>query len=176
MASQIAQIGDQALVNTLSGAATLTAAATGSAPAFIPGAVFYNTTTSSFNAWNGSAWVNSNPQLRYIALLTSDPVAGGAVNLTDASFIECTTAGYARQAVTFTAASALYPSVTSNTAVLTFTMSSTMLVGVQWAALVTASSGTNGLFLASWGLAQSYSVNASQSIQVGIGQLVLQGN
>lgn len=174
MTSQVSQFGDMGLVNTLSGAQTLTAA--GSLTTWKPGDVFYNTGTSAFQSWNGASWVVGVPTTRYLALLTADPVASGAVNLSDSTFIECGTSGYARQSVTFTNASSAYPSACSNTAVLTFTMTATMTVPVGWAALVTVSSGTAGLFLASWQLAQAYSVNASQSIQVGIGQLVLQGN
>jgi hypothetical protein len=175
MTSQIATYGDMALVNTLSGAQTLTYAS--ALTTWKPGDVFYSSTNNAFEAWNGSSWVNSSlPTARYIALLTGDPVAGGAVNISDAGFNELTTSGYARAAVTFNAANQNYPSSTSNNAVLTFTMTATMTVPVNWAALVTVASGTAGLFLASWTLAQSYQVAVSQSIQVGIGQLVLQGN
>jgi hypothetical protein len=174
--AQVSQFGDMGLVNSLSGAQTLTAGTSG--PTWTPGAIFYSTSNNAFQAWNPvtPGWANTNPQLRYLALLTADPVAGGAVNLSDTSFIECSTLGYARVPITFAAASAAYPSNAANNSVLTFTMTSTMLVPVGWAALVTASSGNGGLFLASWILSQAYQVNASQSIQVGIGQLVLQGN
>jgi hypothetical protein len=174
MVAQVSQFGDMALVNSLSGAQTLTAAS--ALTTWKPGDVFYSTTNTAFQAWNGASWVNSSPQLRYIALLTADPVAGGAINMADTGFIECSTAGYARAAVTFSNALSSYPSSSSNAGVLSFTMSSTMTVPVGWAALVTVSSGTTGLFLASWVLAQAYAVQASQQIQVGIGQLVLQGN
>jgi hypothetical protein len=182
MVAQVSQYGDMALVNHLSGAQTLTAA--GSAPSWKPGDVYYNTGSSTFEQWNGSAWVtpptgafSAGSLPRYLALLTADPVAGGAVNISDAGFIELTTStGYSRQQVTFSNATNGYPSSASNNSVITFEMSlESMPVPVGWAALVTCSSGSNGLFLASWVLAQAYQVEVSQSVQVGIGQLTLQG-
>jgi hypothetical protein len=182
MTSQISQIGDMTLVNMLSGA--IVTATGASPPTFIPGMDWYDTGNSLLKQWQPgtNTWVSSPaPGTRYIALLTADPVANGVVNVSDTGFIECSTGGYARQPVTFSNATSSYPSSTSNTNVLTFTMTSTMLVSVGWAALMTVSSSaaspnTNGLMLASWVLAQAYLVDASQSIQVGIGQLVLQGN
>jgi hypothetical protein len=190
MSSQVSQYGDQALVNGLAGAVTPIAAAfPAGQPTWVPGMVYYDTTNAQYRYWNGVAWVptpatSNTPPLpantppRYLALLTADPVAGGVVNISDPGFIECGTAGYARQPITFGTAFAGYPSTTANNSVITFTMSSTMLVPVQWAALVTDPTAGNGhgLFLASWVLAQGYTVDASQNIQVGIGQLILQGN
>lgn len=177
MSSQLAQTGDMALVNHLSGQAAPVASASGSPPTWIPGLAWYNTTASQFESWNGTSWVTSPvPGSRWLALLTTDPVLGGAVNISDIGFTECTTAGYARQPVTFTQASAAYPSSASNTSVITFgPMSATMLVPCQWAALVTCSSGTNGLFLASWYLSQPLQCNASQFLQCGTGELIVQG-
>ena len=179
--SQAAQLGDQGLVNTLSGNAVPVAAATGSLPAWIPGLYAYDTTATAMKQWNGVAWVTSPaPGNRYLALLTADPVLGAAVQPTDAGFVELTTSGYARQLVAFTNATAAIPSAASNTAVITFTMSSSMLVPIQWVALMTlsttvAAGSPYGQFLASWNLSAPVQVNASQSIQIGIGQLVLQG-
>lgn len=178
MTSQLSQYGDMALVNHLAGQAVPVASAAGSPPAWVPGLYWYNTTAAAFEAWNGTAWVTSPaPGTRYLALLTTDPVLGGVVNLSDAGFNECQTAGYSRVAVTFTPASAAYPSQSSNTSVITFgPFTSTMLVPVQWVALVTSASGTStGFFLASWALSAPIQVNASQSIQCGANQLVLQG-
>ena len=186
--SQAAQVADTGLVNTLSGYGAPVASAVGSPPTWFPGLIWYDTTNAVFKQWTGNAgvggtgtWVSSPaPGTRYLALLTADPVFNAAVNPQDAGFAELTTAGYARQAVTFTAATTAQPSLASNTAVITFTMSSSMLVPVQWVALMTLSTtvvagAPYGQFLASWNLSAPVQVNASQSIQIGIGQLVLQG-
>jgi len=177
VSSQLAQYGDQALVNTLSGQAVPVASAVGSPPAWFPGLIWYNTTATAFQQWNGTAWSASpTPAARYLALLTTDPVAGGAVNIADAGFVEMTTSGYSRQLVTFTQATATYPSQASNNSLITFgPMGTTMAAPVQWVALVTSASGTGGYFLASWSLLAPISVNASQSIYVGLNQLILQG-
>jgi hypothetical protein len=186
MTAQVSMYGDMSLVNHLSGYAIPVASATSAPPTWYPGVAWYNTSASEFYVWQGgppgsnSYWAapagQNVPGSRFIALLTADPVAGGAVNISDAGFIECATSGYSRQQVDFGPATTNYPSSASNTNVLTFTMTSSMLVAVGWAALVTVSSGSTGLFLASWVLNQSYQVNVSQSIQVGVGQLILQGN
>lgn len=179
--SQLVQVGDQGLVNTISGNAVPVASAVGSPPTWIPGLYWYNTTASAFQEWNGTAWVTSPaPGARYLALLTADPVLGGAVNINDPGFVELNTAGYARQQVTFTNATAAVPALASNTTVITFgPMSSSMLVPIQWVALCTQNTtelvSPYGQFLASWNLTTPVQVNASQSIQIGIGQLVLQG-
>jgi hypothetical protein len=178
MGSQLAQYGDMSLVNDLAGLnLPVIQSGTPSAPAS-PNIYWVNTGSSNaLNQWNGTSWVTSPaPGARYLALLTTDPVAGGAVNISDAGFVECTTSGYSRQLVTFSNASAAYPSASANTNLITFgPMSSSMLAAVQWVAMVTSSSGTSGYFLASWSLVSPVQVNATQTIQVGIGQLQLQG-
>lgn len=176
--SQLAQFGDMSLVNDLAGVnLPFIQSATPPAPAS-PNIYWVNTGSgNALNQWNGSSWVTSPaPGTRYLALLTTDPVLGGAVNISDAGFVELTTSGYARQVATFGTANAAYPAASSNTNLITFgPMTASMLAAVQWVAMVTSSSGTTGYFLASWSLAAPVQVNASQSIQVGIGQLELQG-
>jgi len=175
--SQLAQYGDMGLVNDLAGInLPIIQGTTPSAPAS-PNIYWVNTGSgNALNQWNGSAWVTSPaPGTRYLALLTADPVLNGAVYISDAGFVECTTAGYARQTVTFSSATSAYPSASANTNLITYTMSSTMLAPVQWVAMVTSASGTLGWFLASWNLAAGIQVNATQTIQIGIGQLQLQG-
>lgn len=176
--SQLAQNGDVGLTNDLAGLNTpFIQAGTPAAPASFN--IFWVNTGAgnALNQWNGTSWVTiPAPGTRYLALLTTDPVLGAAVNIADAGFVEMTTAGYARQVVTFGNASAAYPSVSSNSNLITFgPMASSMLAPIQWVALVTSSSGTSGYFLASWNLTSPVQVNASQVIQIGIGQLVLQG-
>lgn len=175
---QLAQVGDQGLVNDLAGL-TVPAVQAG-APTWFPGLYWVNTNNNSVNQWNGSAWVTvPTPGTRYLCLLTADPVFGQAINIGDPGFVELTTSGYARQPAVFSQASAAYPSVSSNTALITFgPMTASMLVPIQWVAMVTsgpAGGTTTGQFLASWNLSTPVQVNASQSIQIGVGQLVLQG-
>ena len=176
--SQLAQNGDMGLVNDLAGnnIPFIQSSAPGTPASFN---IYWVNTGSgnALNQWNGTSWVTvPAPGTRYLALLTTDPVLGGAVNISDAGFVEMTTAGYTRQQITFSNASSAYPSVASNSNLITFgPMSTSMLAPVQWVALVTSSGGTTGYFLASWNLAAPIQVNASQTIQVGIGQLVLQG-
>lgn len=184
MGSQLAQQGDMGLVNALGGnTLPIIQSATPAAPVTF-NQYWVNTTSGAvLNQWMpvtgglSGAWVTSPaPGNVYLALLTTDPVAGGTVWLGDAGFTECQTAGYSRQLVDFTAPSTTYPSASSNTIVLTFgVMSSTMLVPVQWAALVTSASGTGGYFLASWSLPVPLQVDVSQSIQCGANQLIIQG-
>jgi hypothetical protein len=145
----------------------------GTAPTWSPGLYWINSASGySVNEWNGIAWVTAGS--RYLALLTADPVAGGVVNVSDAGFLECITPGYARQAVTFTAAATAYPTTSSNAALVTFgPMTATMVLPVQWVALVTGLSGTQGLFLFSWLLAQPVQVQASQYIQISPSTLII---
>jgi len=171
MAGQIAEFGAAGIANHLSGAAVPVVAS--SPPTWFPG--LYWIDTSSGNAvktWNGSAWVTGAGN-RFLALLSADPVAANAVNISDLT--EITTAGYSRQAITFAHSSTSYPSSLSNSALLTFgPMTAGMTNAVQWAAMVTVASGTTGYFLMSWLLPTSIQVNASQVIQIGVGQLVIE--
>jgi hypothetical protein len=177
--AQLAQYGDMGLVNDLAGLTV--PVVQGSAPTWVPGQYWVNTSAgNAVEQYNGAigGWSSSNVGTRFLALLTADPVLNAAVNVTDAGFVELTTAGYARQIATFSPATAAYPSTSANTNLITFgPMTSSMLIPVQWVALVTVSSltPTQGYFLASWNLAAPIQVNASQNIQIGIGQLILQG-
>lgn len=172
MSGQISQYQAMAQLNHLSGQAEVLVQS--SAPVWYPGVVWVDSAASyQVMAWNGSAWTATAGQ-RYLALLTADPVSGGVVNLSDAGFLEVQTAGYARQSVVFSQASGTYPSTTSNNSLVTFgPMTATMTLPTQWVALVTGSAGTTGLFLASWVIVEGVEVNASQSIQISPGQLVL---
>jgi hypothetical protein len=178
--AQLAQFGDMGLVNDLAGLTV--PVVNGTAPTWTPGMYWVNTSAGNVvEQWQGAAggWTSSPAAgTRFLALLTADPVFGQAVNITDSGFSECVTTGYTRQIVTFSQATASYPSTSANTNLVTFgPMASSMLVPVQWVALVTTSSLTpaQGFFLASWNLTTPIQVNVSQNIQIGIGQLVLQG-
>jgi hypothetical protein len=181
MPGQIGTYASIGALNQATGAVTVAASVVGSPPTWVPGLYWYNTTTPALEQWNGSAWtttgITTSSASRYLALLTQDPVANGVVNLSDSGFVELTTSGYARQAVSFTqlTSSATYPASTSNTGAITFgPMSATMTLAVQWVALVSVVSGTTGLFLASWASVAPITVDISQSIQIGAGSLVLQ--
>lgn len=168
VAGQIAEFGAAHLANALTGAAI--PVVQGTAPTWFPG--LYWVDTSSGNAvktWNGSAWVTGAGS-RFLALLSADPVTANAVNISDLT--EITTAGYARQSVTFAHASTAYPSAAANSGLITFgPMSAGMTQAVQWIAMVTVASGTTGYFLESWLMPTALQVNASEVIQIGIGEL-----
>src|SRR5580698_8203931 len=104
MSSQLAQYGDMGLVNDLAGNNLPVIASSAPAAPVSPNIYWVNTSSgNALNQWNGASWVTSPaPGTRYLALLNTDPVAGGVVNITDAGFTEMTTSGYSRQAVTFT--------------------------------------------------------------------------
>ena len=76
--------------------------------------------------------------------------------------------------MTFSDAAASYPAPVSNTGVLTFgPMTADMTLSAQWAALVTASTGTTGLLYYFWQLDEAQQVNVSQSIQIPVSGLEL---
>lgn len=67
-----------------------------------------------------------------------------------------------------------YPAEVANTNVLTWgPYTAAQPMAVQWAALVTASSGSTGLLKYMWTLPAPQQVNISQSIQAGVGSLIL---
>lgn len=171
MAGQIAEFGAASIANNLAGTSIPVVAA--SPPTWFPG--LYWIDTSSGNAvktWNGSAWV-TGAGARFLALLSADPVAASAVSISDLT--EITTSGYSRQSVTFAHSSTSYPSSLSNTNLITFgPMSAGMVNAVQWVAMVTVTSGTSGFFLMSWLMPAAVQVNASQVIQIGVGELVIE--
>lgn len=175
MSGQVSQVGAQSLINHIAG--NVPPSIGTSAPTWKPGLVWIDTTSGAvLKSWNGSAWI-VGAQPRYIALLTASPFTsgpGGGYAQSISDLVELTTSGYARQAVTFTDAGAAYPSPTANSGVLTFgPMSASMTLAAQWAALVTASSGTAGLLLYFWTLDTPQQVSVSQSIQIPIGNLGL---
>ena len=174
MAGQLSQGGAQALANTIGGVVPPFLGT--AAPTWKPGLKWVDTTSGAvLKYWNGTAWVAGTEPL-YIALLTGDPSLSGpsggySQNISD--LIEDTTAGYARQAVTFGAATG-YPAVVANTAALTFgPYTAAQASPVQWAAMVTAASGTTGLLKYMWALPAAQQVGISQSIQIPIGDLTL---
>jgi hypothetical protein len=175
--TQVGQWGSMAAINHLTGNVPPYIGST--APTWIPGLDWINTSSGTvLYHWNGVAWV-SGAAGHYIALLTVDPATTGpsggySVNISD--LVEDTTAGYARQAVTFSAAGTTYPSPSSNTGNLTFgPYTAAQTVPVQWAALVTAASGNTGLLTYWWNLSPAEQVSVSQTIVIGSGTLSLAG-
>lgn len=104
----------------------------------------------------------------YLALLTAAP----SDSTTVATMTEVTTSGYARQACTFVAPSS-DPSLTSNTATITFGPFSADPPNVTHLALVSSSSGTGGDFIAYWTADNARDAANGESIQVAAGGLTL---
>lgn len=173
---QISQYGGQLTLNKLCGKDTPIIGGTEAAAsaAWVPGLVWVD--TSSGVVAKGSStgvvgtWAASTGN-RYLALLTISPAS--AITVADVAACELTTAGYARAAVTFTAASAAYPSVTFNNGLVTWgPFSADMAQAVRWIALVSSSSGTGGSFLYWWTLPEAVQAPASQPIQIPTGGLI----
>lgn len=175
MSGQVSQVGAQALANKIGG--NVPPFIGTSAPTWKPGLDWIDTTSgATLKFWNGSAWiVGTEP--RYVALLTASPFTsgpGGGYAQSISDLVELTTAGYARQVVDFTDAGAAYPAPVANNATVTFgPMTATMTLAAQWAALVTASSGTAGLLYYFWTLDTPQQVSVSQSIQIPVSGLSL---
>lgn len=104
----------------------------------------------------------------YLALLTAAP--GDSTTL--ATMTELTTAGYSRQVCAWSAPTG-DPSLSSNTATITFGPFGADPPSVGWAALVSAASGTTGDFIAYWTADVAQDAANGQSIQVAIGALTL---
>ena len=171
MTGQIGQVGAQMALNRLAG--NVVPVVQGTAPSvWLPGQYWIN--SSDFYTvydYNGTAWVPSSGS-RYLALLTADPTALPAVNITDLS--EVTTPGYARSQMNFSPASAAYPSTSSDTGTVSWgPMTADMLVPALFVAMVTVATGTTGLYLFSWQLPAPQQVNTSQYIQVATGEISL---
>ncbi len=175
MPGQVTQYGAQALINFFGGNAVPYIGS--SAPSWVPGLYWINTSSSpTVYTWNGTTWVSGAGSL-YVALLTGNPATSGssgglALNISDLQ--EDTTTGYSRQSVTFTDASATVPATASNSNTITFgPYTANQSAPVQWAALVTASSGTTGLLRYTWTLSSPQQVQVSQVITIPPGDLVL---
>jgi hypothetical protein len=195
MTSQLAQWGDMSLVNDLAGqSAPFIQTATPGVPnspnqlwitaSSLAGLAVSQWQPNSAGLWSGGSWValsvvSNQPVIPlYLALLTQDPVAAGATTISNLTelFGGPGSFGYSRQAVTFSAANAAYPSSSSNTGLITWgPITTSMTAPVQWVALVTVPTGTSGSLLATWFLSTGIQVNASQSIYCGINQLIIQG-
>lgn len=161
----IAQAGAQIELNALTGVSIPVVAS--SAPAGVMGGWWINSSSSySVNTWSGSAWIAAgNP---YLALLVADPTGQSAIS----GLTECTDSGYSRVQVSFGAATAAYPSVASNSSLITFgPFSVNMSLPAQWLALVSVSTGTTGLLMNSWTISTPQQVLDTQTINIAAGAL-----
>jgi hypothetical protein len=105
----------------------------------------------------------------YLALLTSAP----SDTTTVSSMAELAAGnGYARQAVTWGAPSG-DPSVTANTALITFGPFTTNFANVTYLALVSSASGTGGDFIWYWEADSARDPDNGDSITVAIGALTM---
>ncbi|TKK84702.1 hypothetical protein FDA94_29245 [Herbidospora galbida] len=121
----------------------------------------------------GRALDYASARTTYLALLTGN-IADDALM---SAMPEVTTAGYARQAVTWGAPSNARPSSAANSAVITFgPVTADMPVPVTYAALVTVSTGTAGKIIHKWLLDAPQQPVNGQALQIAIGKLVLTAN
>jgi len=169
---QIGTHGAQACLNLLTGNAVPVVSS--SAPsAWIPGQYWINSSAGNTPyEYNGATWVPAS-STRYMALLTADPTGPiPAVSISDLA--EVTTAGYARAVVSMSLATPDYPSVSTDTGTISWgPMAADMLAPALFAALVTVSSGTGGLYVFSWPLPSPQQVSVSQYVQVATNELSL---
>ena len=113
---------------------------------------------------------NAGPGARttYLALLTAAPTD----TTTLATMSEVSTAGYARQAVTWSAPSG-DPSSTSNSGAINFPTFTADPPNITHCALVSAASGTTGDLVAWWQLTTARDAANGDSVSVASGALVL---
>lgn len=163
----IAQTGAQRSLNSLVGAVIPVVAST--APTPEPGLYWIN--TSGGNAvmeYNGVTWVNAGSY--YLALCTADPTGASTI----AQLQEVTTAGYSRIQVQWNFATASYPSVIASSNLIQFgPMTANMTLATQWAALVTAASGTNGYVLYTWAMNAPQMVQATQFVSIAADEVLI---
>ena len=120
----------------------------------------------ALDAINGRA--TQTARTTYLALLT---VAGTDAN-TIAALTEVTTAGYARQAVTWGAPTG-DPSVAANTAVITFGPFTADPPSIGFLGLVSSASGTTGDFLYRWTADTARDGISGDSITIAVGALTM---
>jgi hypothetical protein len=112
--------------------------------------------------------VTQTARTTYLALLSAAPNDASTL----ASMTEISTAGYARQAVAWTAPTG-DPASTSNSGVLTFGPFSADPPNVTHCALVSALSGTTGDFIVWWALTVAKDAANGESIFFAIGALTM---
>lgn len=120
----------------------------------------------ALDAMSGRA--TQSARTTYLALLTAAPTDASTI----ASLAELTTAGYARQAVTWSAPTG-DPRVTSNTATITFGPLTADPPNVTHAALVSAASGTTGDLIYFWTLDAAKDAAINESMQAAAGAFTM---
>lgn len=130
----------------------------------IPGEFSTRGANIALDAWSGRA--TQSARTTYLALLTGTP--GDATTI--ATLAEVTTAGYARQAVTW-GAPAGDPSVIANSAPVVFGPFGADPPNITHVALVSAASGTTGDVLGFWTLDAAKDAATGESIQFNTGAL-----
>lgn len=121
----------------------------------------------------GRAVAYTTPRTTYLALLSADPTPedGSAINMS--ALPEITTAGYARQQVTWTAPSG-NPATTKNNTLLFFgPFTADMTDAATHAALVSTASGTTGDVIYVWPIADPLLAVTNESLQIAAGSLTL---
>lgn len=117
----------------------------------------------------GRALAYAAARATYLGLWT----AALADTSTIATAGEVAVGGYARQTVTWTAATAAEPSQTQNSAVITFGPFTAAPPTITYCGLVSASSGTVGDFLMWWQLNVAKSPAVNESLQFAAGALYM---
>lgn len=159
-----------------------------SAPTYTAGMWWWNDATDpgALYAYSGDTtvgiqgWVNLST--RYVALLYGDPdtsAAGGTPATQISDLVECTDTGYARQVATFgppAPVSTGLPVQSANLTDITFSFPTGMTGYASWVGLVTAPSGTDGMYLQNWTVPADYTQNvgAGESITYPAGAIVLE--
>lgn len=136
----------------------------------MPGELSTFSAKCALNMVLGKAADLTPPFTLYLALSTGP--------LTDSTILadipEVTTAGYARQPVTWAGATVASPSVQANSGTITFGPFSTdMTAPVIYAGLVAPLTGIVGTFRAWWQLDAPMQVLSGQSLQISPGSLTL---
>lgn len=165
----IALSGAQVELNALTGY-SLPVVASSAPTGFVGGTWIDTSSDNSVNTWNpvSSEWVAA--VLPYLALLTADPTGNSEIS----ELSECGDSGYARIQVAFGASTTAYPSVSSNSSLLTFgPFSVNMSLPAQWLALVSVSTGTSGMLLQTWTVSPPQQVSATQTINIAAGALTI---
>ena len=110
----------------------------------------------------------------YLALVTADP---GLSPVTPADLAEVTTAGYARQSVTWSAPAVGATPSTSNSAAVNFgPFTAAMAAAATHVALVSTASGTTGEVMYTWKIPQALAAGISETIQIPINALTMINN
>jgi hypothetical protein len=118
----------------------------------------------------GKAVDHTAPRTTYLALCT----ANFADNADLTALPEVTTTGYARQAVTWGAATEARPAEASNSAVITFgPVTVDMASAATHAALVTVGAGTSGKIVYKWVMDTPQQPVAGQALQIAINKLTI---